>query len=506
MRKFSIFTVVLLVVVTTIQAQIAQIGVDINGEAVDDHSGRSVSLSDNGLVLAIGAPDNDGTALDAGSVRVYKNVSGTWTKVGADIDGEAAGDKSGVSVSLSADGSVLAIGATLNDGVSKTDVGSVRVYKNVSGTWSQIGVDIDGEAAGDKSGVSVSLSADGSVVAIGAIGNDVTSKSNLGHVRVYKNNGGTWTQVGADIDGEAESDLSGYSVSLSSDGSVVAIGAIGNDVNGLTNSGHVRVYKYQNSAWGQVGADIDGEADYDNSGASVSLSSDGSVVAIGATSNDGNGLTNSGSVRVYKNNGGTWTQIGADINGEAAEDYSGYSVSLSSNGSALAIGAIFNDGKGTSSGHVRMYQNLNGTWTQIGADINGEAAEDQFGTSVSLSADGRTLAIGASYNNNGTLSDTGHARVYGIGTLLTISKPISLNEIKIYPNPTSGKLTIDNGQLIIKNIEITDITGKTILSSSNSQIKQFSNLEIDLSGLNNGIYFISIQTDNEIFTSKIIKK
>jgi len=142
-------------------------------------------------------------------------------------------------------------------------------------------------------------------------------------------------------------------------------------------------------------------------------------------------------------------------------------------------------------------------WAQIGADINGEAVDDQSGRSVSLSADGSVLAIGAMYND-GNGSSAGHVRVYG--SLLTISQPISLNEISIYPNPTSGKLTIENGQLIIKNIEITDITGKTIQSSSNSQIKQFSNLEIDLSGLNNGIYFISIQTDNEIFTSKIIKK
>ena len=89
-------------------------------------------------------------------------------------------------------------------------------------------------------------------------------------------------QVGADIDGEAVSDYSGNSVSLSSDGSRVAIGAYANDGNG-SNSGHVRIYNYNGSAWVQVGADIDGEAVSDYSGNSVSLSSDGSRVAIGAT-------------------------------------------------------------------------------------------------------------------------------------------------------------------------------------------------------------------------------
>jgi hypothetical protein len=264
------------------------------------------------------------------------------------------------------------------------------------------------------------------------------------------------------------------------------------------------VYKNNGGTWTKIGNDINGEAAGDLSGASVSLSADGSVLAIGADYNDGNG-SNSGHVRVYKNNGGTWTKIGDDIDGEAVNDHSGYSVSLSPDGSVLAIGAFGNDGNGSNAGHVRVYKNNGGTWTKIGANIDGEAAEDYSGWSVSLSADGSVLAIGA-FGNDGNGSSTGHVRVYGAGSLLTISQPISLNEISIYPNPTSGKLTIENGQLIIKNIEITDITGKTIQSSSNSQIKQFSNLEIDLSGLNNGIYFISIQTDNEIFTSKIIKK
>ena len=107
-----------------------------------------------------------------------------WTKVGADIDGEDANDLSGWSVSLSDDGSVVAIGAVYNDG-GGDDSGHVRVYQNVGGHWSKVGGDIDGEAAWDWSGYSVSLSADGSVVAIGAINNDGVNGSNSGHVRVY---------------------------------------------------------------------------------------------------------------------------------------------------------------------------------------------------------------------------------------------------------------------------------------------------------------------------------
>jgi hypothetical protein len=122
---------------------------------------------------------------------------------------------------------------------------------------------------------------------------------------VYAWNGSSWVQRGADIDGEAAGDSSGYSVSLSADGSIVAIGATGNTENG-TNSGHVRVYAWNGSSWVQRVADIDGEAAGDSSGSSVSLSADGSIVAIGATSNDGNG-SNSGHVRVYEYNEGTIT-------------------------------------------------------------------------------------------------------------------------------------------------------------------------------------------------------
>ena len=95
-----------------------------------------------------------------------------------------------------------------------------------------------------------------------------------------------------------------------------------------------------------------------------------------------------------------WTQVGLDIDGEAANDQSGQSVSLSADGSIMAIGAPDNAGNGAASGHVRVYKNVAGTWTQIGVDINGEAADDNSGYSVSLSADGATIAIGAPYNTN----------------------------------------------------------------------------------------------------------
>ena len=162
----------------------------------------------------------------------------------------------------------------------------------------------------------------------------------------------------------------------------------------------------------KLGADIDGEAANDISGWSVAISSDGTTLAIGARNNGGGG-SNAGQVRVYQNMAGNWTKIGADIDGEAAGDASGWSVAISSDGTTVAIGAIQNDGGGSNAGHVRVYQNIAGTWTKIGADIDGEADGDQSGSSVAISSDGTTVAIGAPYNAyDGGNNYAGHVRVY----------------------------------------------------------------------------------------------
>ena len=418
-----------------------KIGQDIDGETADDQSGFAVSLSSDGTIIAIGARFNDGTASNAGQVRVYKNISGTWTKLGQDIDGEATPDQSGFSVSLSADGTIVAIGAIYNDG-GGADSGHVRVYQyNGSTTWTQLGQDINGEATTDWSGYSVSLSSDGTIVAIGSWYNNGVNGSDSGHVRIYKYDGSTtWTKLGQDIDGEAANDQSGFSVSLSSNGQIVAIGARYNaGTVAASYRGQVRVYQYNGTTtWTQIGQDIDGEASQDNSGWSVSLSSDGTIVAIGAVNNDGTTGTstdNRGSIRVYKNISGTWTQLGQDIDGEAAGDNSGFSISLNGDGTIIAIGAYLNDGTGSNSGHVRIYQFISNTWQQLGSDVDGEAAGDQSGYSVSLSRDGTMLAVGANQNDGANGVDSGHVRVYQIRSAIASSTKLTIgNNVDICGN------------------------------------------------------------------------
>ena len=392
--------------------QWVQKGEDIDGEAASDQCGYTVSMNSTGTRVAIGANFNDGNGANSGHTRVYENNDGTWGQLGADIDGEAAGDYAGWSVNMNSTGTRVAIGAVYNDG-NGANSGHVRVFEYNGTTWEQLGADIDGETVGDYSGYSVNMNSTGTIVAIGGVSN-AGNGANSGHVRVFEYNGTTWGQLGADIDGQAGGDYSGWSVSMSSDGTIVAIGGIGPNVQ----TGNVRVFEYNGTTWEQVGADIDGEAAVDQSGNSVSMNSAGTRVAIGARYNDGNG-NKSGHVRVYENNDGTWGKLGADIDGEAASDQCGYSVSMNSAGTQVAIGARYNAGNGANSGHVRVFEYNGTTWEQLGADIDGEAAGDYAGFSVNMNSDGTMVAIGA-VNNDGNGSNSGHVRVYEQLTLQSL--------------------------------------------------------------------------------------
>jgi len=397
-----------------------QLGQDIDGEAAGDWSGHSVSINGDGTIVAIGARYNDGTATTGnyGHTRIYQydSINDIWNQLGQDIDSEASGDESGYSVSINSDGTIVAIGALYNDG-NGSNAGHVRIYQYDDTVWNQIGQDIDGEASTDYSGNSVSINDSGTIVAIGASSNDGTGDSSMGHTRIYQYDSGNdiWNQIGQDIDGEAKNDQSGYSVSMNSDGTIVAIGAPYNDGTGAGNEGHVRIYQYDGTVWNQLGQDIDGEAASDYSGRSVSISSDGSRVAIGAEQNDGTTTYYAGHVRIYEYDSGNdiWNQLGQDIDGEAKGDYSGSSVSINSDGTIVAIGAKYNDGTDTyNEGHTRIYQYDGTVWNQLGQDIDGEAASDNSGWAVSISDDGSRVAIGAYYNEGTTTSNAGHVRVY----------------------------------------------------------------------------------------------
>ncbi|MCF6807836.1 DUF4347 domain-containing protein, partial [Thiotrichales bacterium 19S9-11] len=391
-------------------ADFEQFGNDVLGENVDDQFGQTAVLNEDGSILAVGSRFYNNT----GYVQVYVRNGDSWEQLGGDINGAASGDNFsglGGAVSLSADGMTIAIGAYTND-TAGSNRGQVTVYQYnaIGDSWDLVGNAINGEANNDRSGYSVSLNSDGTRVAIGATQNDGNG-SNSGHVRVYDLVGGTlWQQVGVDIDGEVAGDQSGTSVSLSSDGTRVAIGAIYNDGNG-SNSGQVRIYDWNGTAWQQVGSDIDGAVAGDAFGWSVDLSSDGSRVIIGAGSNDEFGSA-SGEAQVYDFNGTNWVQAGQDINGRTTFDFLGQSVSISGDGLTIAVGGESYQ----SSGYAQIYDwdATSSLWVQRGLDIYGSEGE-WIGVSISLSGDGHYVAVGAPYPNVGS----GFVRTYDVTTYVT---------------------------------------------------------------------------------------
>jgi hypothetical protein len=457
-----------------------QKGNDIDGEAAGDWSGYSVSMPDDNTV-AIGAIYSDGSAAaDMGHVRVYVWNGTAWAQKGNDIDGEAAGDWSGNSVSMP-DANTLAIGAPNNDGKAK-DAGHVRVYSWNGASWVQKGADIEGEAVGDFSGNSISMP-DANTVAIGAPNNDGNG-SNSGHVRVYAWNGSAWVQKGSDIDGEATDDFSGLSVSMP-DVNTVAIGAPNNDGRAV-DAGHVRVYAWNGAFWVQKGVDIDGETAGDAFGFSICLT-DSNTLAIGARFS--NGYT--GHVSVFFWNGMAWVQKGSDIDGEAEFDYSGTSVSMPDN-NTLAIGAFRNDGNGINSGHVRVYSWSGSSWEQKGMDINGEAADDWCGLSVSM-PNGNMLAIGAPGSDSKS-ANTGNVRVYSINFNVGLWENSFGPGMKAFPNPTRGELNLELGAICDRvRVTVYNALGQIVL---NEAFGKASALQIQIPGPA-GVYSVEVSSEGK---------
>lgn len=470
-------------------AQWEQIGNSMNG-ASEDRFGYSISLSSDGSVVAAGGIFNKENGSEAGQVKVYYNSNGTWVQKGSNINGEAEDDRSGYSVSINSDGTIVAIGAIYNEGGGMS-AGQVRVFEFSDGNWKQKGNDIDGNIS-DKVGTSVSLNSDGTIVAIGASGNSANGNQS-GTLRIYKFSENNWIQTGDDINGYATLDLFGISVSISADGSIVAGGA--SQYNSDESGGYARIFKLSEGNWVQMGNDLKGDSAKDNFGSSVSLSSDGSVIAIGApqtNSNDGTGYA-----KIYKFSDGSWSQVGSTLNGEAALDWYGYSLSLNSNGNMVSIGAPMKDGDEQDAGSVTTYLLFENEWSQLYDPIIGENYSSNAGYSVSLSRDSLIVAFGEPWDN-ADLYRAGRIRVFGKSNSVGIFQSLSDITVSVYPNPTTGNVTIDG--LNLKVIEVLNPKGRLI-----KQIKvvnDHTNLNVD--NLPNGIYFIKVIADDGTAVKKIV--
>ena len=97
--------------------------------------------------------------------------------------------------------------------------------------------------------------------------------------------------------------------------------------------------------------------------------------------------------------------------------------------------------------------------------------------------------------------------------LTAIEETQNTESIQIFPNPTTGELTMDYGQCTVNNVEIYDVFGRKVYDEKNSYglmvLRSYGlatdGVVIDLTVFPAGIYFLKITTENKIITKKFIK-
>jgi microcystin-dependent protein len=301
--------------------------------------GQSVSLNSAGDRLCIGAPDGQLVGSSRfGQMRIYDYSGASWVQRNLSFNGELANSKLGSSVALSGDGNVVVVGAPGYNG----NIGRVYIRRITATGTDPVGDNITGTATNQQCGIKVAINTSGTIIAVASNG-----VSNAGVVRVYSLNNNNWTQLGGDITGRAASD-GAINISLDGAGTLLAIGAPGSDVAG-SNSGTTRVYNYNSSttSWVQLGTDIHGLSVNEASGTAVAFSRDGSVLAIGAPNGDAYGQTDSGTVRLLRYDDLRWKLLTGTLAGETASEKFGGAIALSSTGSnVLAAAPSWNSNRG----------------------------------------------------------------------------------------------------------------------------------------------------------------
>jgi hypothetical protein len=260
------------------------------------------------MTIITGTPFFDGAGgVDTGRVRAWELSGGLWIQKGSTIEGASAGDLSGESVAVSADGLIIAAGAP-GDATNGLDAGSVAIFLWTGTDYILMGTPILGTTGG-KAGTAIALNDDGSMIAVGSPGHT------LGAVDVYTSGGGpSWTQLGLTIlDMDGTQDFWGDALALITNR--VFIGSPESDINGV-NTGQVAVYDWDGSFWVQAVVLLNGQTVGEKLGNSIARSIDGSRVAIGAA----NFNSQQGKVYIYQVVG--WIPLG-ELTGVAVGDQFG---------------------------------------------------------------------------------------------------------------------------------------------------------------------------------------
>ena len=345
--------------------------------------------------------------------------------------------------------------------VRSGDSWSQQAYIKASNTGRPANAD-DPLADGDQFGISLALSGDGNTIAVGAITEDSAatgingnqaddSAQAAGAVYVFGRTGTTWAQQAYVKSSNIEAaDLFGYRVSLSRDGNTLVAAGYDEDGagrgvnvdqgNGRNGSGALYVFNRTGGTWAQS-AYLKGSRSEGNDalGFSIAISGDGNTIVAGAADEscllgginpegcntdkpeDASGGS-SGAAYVWVRSGGTWTeQAFIKASSPQLQDWFAANLAVSADGNTLLVGAPMEDSRArgingdeqdnsaVESGAAYLFRRTGTTWTQQ-AYMKADNAEefDEFGTSVAVSGDGRTLITGARMESGGAAGVNGN--------------------------------------------------------------------------------------------------
>lgn len=317
------------------------------GEDGGDQTGTVVDINNEGDVIAFSSIHDDGDSYDEGRVSIYAWDGAVWYQLGEDLVGESAEDEFGVGMSLNGSGDIIAIGSLNQGDMGEVYAGELSVFKWEDGMWNQMGDDING-GYGDLSGQSCALDDEGNTLIVGIPGNDNDGGPNAGGVLIYDWDGEAWVQRGEVIIGQTPGELTGKTVSINADGNIIAVAAPESS-EAEDYSGEVRLYKWEIDSWIQLGDDISGTVVFDRFGSSLELNTAGNIVAIGAPWSI-DGPPSDSWVGVFRFEDEEWNLIGEKIIGEETVDLCGFSVALNGLGDIVALST-----PNSFSGHVRIF-------------------------------------------------------------------------------------------------------------------------------------------------------
>lgn len=319
----------------------SQVGPSFVGAGNEDRLGAGVTINAEGNIAAYVIPNN-GANGDTGEVIVLERSGATWNPLGGTVPGGSQGRVSS-GIDLNDAGTRLAVSQASWD---------VNVYELNNGNWQQIGATIP------KLDIAfiqkVDFDASGNTLAIGYADGANTG----GQVAVYEFVNGQWTLKGSVLTADNLGDFFGRDVSLSGDGSRLAVGAY--QIEEFTygpRPGYARVYEFENGDWATLGNTIVGDGISNNGsdffGISLGLNADGDVLVVGANAGD--------YAKVFKLENDTWVQIGNNIGPEFPFHQPGYQVDINGIGNLVLIGDFDQP--------TRAFQLNQGQWIPFGQPI-----------------------------------------------------------------------------------------------------------------------------------------